>query len=153
MALTLKQQRFVRELAVAPSATEAARRAGYAESSAYQRAYEAVRNSEVSAAIAAERAKVEARCLLSREEWMAGLTRIAKGDDGRARSMTRISALVLIGKAHGWLGQRLVIGNEQALRAMFKAAGSVGSNGRSFVDPDMWNEFVEAVEKAMDPFG
>lgn len=76
--LTRRQQVFVSEYIKCWNASEAARKAGYSERSAYSRGYELVRNREVKAAIEARLDEVH----MSAEEALKLTADIARGDVG-----------------------------------------------------------------------
>lgn len=142
MRLTTKQRRFAAELPTAPSATEAARRAGYSESCARAEASRNTTKHNVSAAIAEEQAKVEAKVNMTREQWIADLTRESNAGELGQPNSARVQALRTIGQGCGWLVDRVLISNEQAFDALVIAA-------RPFIDPDRWDEFCEAIDATL----
>lgn len=78
--LTDKQQTFVAEYLISLNATDAARKAGYSEKTAYSQGERLLRNVEVAAAISAARVRRERRTGISQDRVLEELSHIAFGD-------------------------------------------------------------------------
>lgn len=77
MSLTAKEQAFVREYLICRNATEAAKRAGYSEKTAYSQGGRVLKKVEVAEAIAAGEARAEARAEKTLDDVLAELARVA----------------------------------------------------------------------------
>jgi len=148
MGLTVKQQRFARELPTAPSKAEAARRAGYTKKNARQAAQDVLTSPYIGPAIAQEQAKVEALVKMSREEWQADMVRESRAGDLGQPNSARIQALRTIGEACGWLKRDVVVSidNIRLVDALLDVASD-------YVDPGKWLEFARRVDDALRRFG
>ena len=144
VGLTLRQERFVRELPTAKSQKEAALRAGYEPSCAEAAASRNTRKYKIALAVAEERAKVEAQAEMTRQQWIDQLQREATAGSFGEANAARISALNSIGKACGWLTDKveLRVDNTRLLAAMSKVAA------RYIKDPAEFKRFCLEVETA-----
>lgn len=77
MALTEKQARFVAEYLVDLNATEAAKRAGYSEKTAYSIGFENLRKPEIQEAIQKAMSRREKRTVISQDRVLQELARVA----------------------------------------------------------------------------
>lgn len=77
MALTERQARFVAEYLVDLNATEAAKRAGYSEKTAYSIGFENLRKPEIQGAIQAAMAQREKRTAITQDRVLQELARVA----------------------------------------------------------------------------
>lgn len=77
MALTEKQARFVAEYLVDLNATDAAKRAGYSEKTAYSIGFENLRKPEIQDAIQAAMAQREKRTAITQDRVLQELARVA----------------------------------------------------------------------------
>ena len=77
MALTEKQARFVAEYLVDLNATEAAKRAGYSEKTAYSIGFENLRKPEIQEAIQSAMAQREKRTAVTQDRVLQELVRVA----------------------------------------------------------------------------
>ena len=77
MALTERQARFVAEYLVDLNATEAAKRAGYSEKTAYSIGFENLRKPEIQDAIQAAMAQREKRTAITQDRVLQELARVA----------------------------------------------------------------------------
>lgn len=77
MALTEKQARFVAEYLVDLNATEAAKRAGYSEKTAYSIGFENLRKPEIQEAIQTAMAQREKRTAITQDRVLQELARVA----------------------------------------------------------------------------
>jgi len=111
--LTLKQQRFAKEYATSGNATQAARVAGYSQSSARvaeEQGYQNLRKPVVQAAVNREIAKIEAQIDYSAARVRARLDRLSHGAEGEGQYATAVRAEELLGKAAGmFIDQSLVL--------------------------------------------
>jgi phage terminase small subunit len=121
VGLTLKQRRFAKELPTAPSAAEAARRAGYKDSPCEAAKVQASVNltkPNVLAAVAKEQAKVEKQARLTLDQWFAKLEKLASGES-ECGAQAQIAALKLYAQACGWLTERVEQSGEVTKRIVF----------------------------------
>ena len=77
MALTERQARFVAEYLVDLNATEAAKRAGYSEKTAYSIGFENLRKPEIQDAIQTAMAQREKRTAITQDRVLQELARVA----------------------------------------------------------------------------
>ena len=80
MTLNAKQERFVAEYVANPNASEAARRAGYSQKTAYSIGQRLLKHVEVKAAIDAGLQQLHSRIELSAERTRQEIARVAYGD-------------------------------------------------------------------------
>ena len=80
MALTAKQRRFVQEYIVDLNATEAAKRAGYSERTAYSQGQRLLKNAEVQTAIGKAQTVREKRTGITADRVLKELARIGLSD-------------------------------------------------------------------------
>lgn len=101
MSLTPRQERFVDEYLIDLNATQAARRAGYSDTSAKSLTVQATRllaMASVREAVASRKRVVQERLHVSAEDITLQAWRIASNEDMQASS--RVSALALLAKRH-----------------------------------------------------
>ena len=99
--LTDKQERFVHEYLVDLNATAAAKRAGYAESSARQSGHRNMKNDDIKKAIAERRAARKKRTQVDQDRVIEGLLREAERDEEGSSHSARVSAWAKLGKHLG----------------------------------------------------
>lgn len=99
--LTDKQKRFVEEYLVDLNGTQAALRAGYAKSSAKQRACEQLQHPLVAAAIAEEQAKRSERTHVDQDWVISRLMSVVERSMQAEKVTDRSGALVLVENADG----------------------------------------------------
>ncbi|MDP1610092.1 MAG: terminase small subunit [Sulfuritalea sp.] len=102
IALTPKQQRFVDEFIVCGNGSEAARRAGYSERTAYQIAYENMRKPEIQAAIGAYKQAQAEKLELRREHIVAAILQAVEVAQSQSKAGPMISGWREIGKLCGF---------------------------------------------------
>jgi len=147
--LTPKEARFARELPTADSATDAAIKAGYAPTSAHVQASRAIRKDKVVKAVAKQQAKLEKASAYTREEWEQRLKEEAEGSKTDTSSNARIAALQTLGKANGWIQERIVMVSADVARAVIQAASTTPNFEPGYVVQEGdWDRFQEAVLQA-----
>lgn len=106
--LTDKQRRFVEEYAVDFNATAAAKRAGYAESSARSIGWENLQKPHIREAITAYHERFAEEAEVSKKQVVAGLLREARRDDGEGGSTNaRINAWKELGRHLGMFTDKI----------------------------------------------
>lgn len=96
--MTPKQQQFVKEYLIDLNATQAAIRAGYSEATAYSIGQRLLKDVEVSSAIQTEMGKRAERTLLTADEVLKRLDRIAQAAEQDNDRGAAIKANELLGK-------------------------------------------------------
>lgn len=99
--LTAKQERFVEEYLIDLNATQAARRAGYSEKTAYSIGQENLKKPEIEAALDAARQMVAERVEVDQDKVIAGLLKEAEFTGEGASHGARVSAWEKLGKHLG----------------------------------------------------
>lgn len=117
-ALTDRQRSFCHELVKGPTATEAARRAGYSAAYANREASRLAKDPRIRAYVRDLRAELEEEAIMAAREVLQRLTRIARGEGKVLRSTPtgvvelppdwsdQLRALSLLGKHHGLFVER-----------------------------------------------
>jgi hypothetical protein len=106
--LTPRQQRFVDEFIVCSNGSEAARRAGYSERTAYQIAYENLRKPEIHAAIEAARAREAEYWGIQKRDVLAALLGTIEMAKEQVNPAAMIRGLVEIAKMLGYYDPEVV---------------------------------------------
>jgi len=101
-SLTAKQQRFAVEYCVDWNATQAAKRAGYSEITAYQSGSENLKNPQIVAAIEERKAELAAAAGLSREWVLRQWRQIAEADPNELTQVRRVNCRHCYGVGHGY---------------------------------------------------
>ena len=96
MALTAKQEAFIQEYLIDLNATQAAIRAGYSEKTAEAQASRLLRNVNVREMVDKRRKEIGTRTLITAEEVILGIRKIAEKRD--ARDSDKLKAFELLGK-------------------------------------------------------
>lgn len=99
--LNEKQYRFVQEYIVDYNATQAAKRAGYSEKTAYSNGQRLLKHAEVQAAIKEIQDKATDKAIVDRNMVLAGLLKEAEFKGQGASHAARVSAWEKIGKTMG----------------------------------------------------
>lgn len=99
--LNEKQYRFVQEYIVDYNATQAAKRAGYSEKTAYSNGQRLLKHAEVQAAIKEIQNKATDKAIVDRNMVLAGLLKEAEFKGQGASHAARVSAWEKIGKTMG----------------------------------------------------
>jgi phage terminase small subunit len=98
VALNDKRAAFVREYLIDLNATQAAKRAGYSDKTAYSQGQRLLKDAEIQRAVEAGKAERAERASLSAEMVIDGLRSIAQGE---ASDSARVRAYELLGKHLG----------------------------------------------------
>jgi len=101
MALTAKRRAFVREYIKDFNATQAALRAGYAESSARQTASDLLSNPDIQIEIEKHQEAARSEAILTLSELQEWWSNLVTGQDPDARTTDRLKASELLGKSQG----------------------------------------------------
>jgi phage terminase small subunit len=144
VGLTLKQERFVHEIATAPSAAEAARRAGYSKRSAKQRAHEVVTNRDLAPVIEEVRQQVLRATDVTSEEVLTGLLKEARGLGADTSSAARTRAYELLGKNLGIIGEKVSITIDSP--RLVAAMGRI--TARYITDPEQYRAWAAEIDAA-----